>query len=512
MIKNKLSIWLILLLLAACTPKWDDHYDVGQATVTDQTVLEYIQSSPRYSKFAALLKEVGVDTIFGGDTKVTVWVPADDKVPDLTGMSDSLRILTIKNHISMLPYATVDMKDQTRVTSFSGKKLGIYSSDNVSFRVNNSRLVKTDMICKDGVVQEIGGWLELQQNLQDYLQNSSEYTILQELINSKQDTVFDEENSTLTGEFDVMGRPLYDSVFLYVNKFYHQTGLDKESRLFTLFLTPDWVLQDAIDDYYKAIRDYRGEAAEAEDSLKLNNWLTNTIPYSGSYTDFSGTDYLRSIYSVAWYPKHQQVGNLQEFSNGLVWQVTDLYIPRSMIFPKDGSGQTYVMNDIYTKKPESINVRLTGNNPDETITNDPVVECDRTNGYKVTVSPIDAANTEPYNVELSWTLGKTNTAGSFRQITQLPGEYKLEVVFKKSDDLETDFDVYVNDDWITTVYMDDYKNVTAGSEVTVTKRMELSRAYAQTPTQITLRAIGGTGGTQVLSVYSLFFQPTANNY
>lgn len=80
MIKSKLSIWLILLLLAACTPKWDDHYDVGQATVTDQTVLEYIQSSPRYSKFAALLKEVGVDTIFGGDTKVTVWVPTDDKV------------------------------------------------------------------------------------------------------------------------------------------------------------------------------------------------------------------------------------------------------------------------------------------------------------------------------------------------------------------------------------------------------------------------------------------------
>ena len=122
MIQNKLTIWLMLLLLAACTPKWDDHYEVGQATVTNQTVLEYLQGCPEYAQFVTLLKEAGADTIFSGKTELTVWVPTNDKVPDLSGLSDSLRILTIKNHISMLPYTTVDMQNQIRVTSFSGKK------------------------------------------------------------------------------------------------------------------------------------------------------------------------------------------------------------------------------------------------------------------------------------------------------------------------------------------------------------------------------------------------------
>lgn len=512
MIKNKISIGWMLLFLVACTPEWDDHYDAGQATVTDQTVMEYIGSRPEYSAFAALLKEVGTDTVFTGSNQVTVWVPANDKVPDLSGLSDSLRRLTIKNHVSMLPYTTTDMKDQTRVTAFSGKKLGIYSEDNISFRVNQCRLVKTDMICKDGVVQEIGGWLGLQPNLREYLEQAPEYTLLQGLINNVQDSIFDEKNSVATGEYDALGRPLYDSVFLYVNKFYNYTRLGQESSLMTLFLTPDWILEEEIESYYKALLDYRGDPAKGEDSTALESWLVRSIPYSGAYTDFTTGEPLLSLYSVSWRPEYQQLGTLQEFSNGLVWQVNDLYIPRSMIFPSDGSGQTYVMNDIYTKKEESINIRLTGNNPDATITDDPLVECDRTNGYKVTVTPLDEGNTEPFNVELSWTLGKTTTSGTYRQITQLPGEYKFEFTFKKSEDLTTDFDIYINGEWIIGVSMADYKNVTVGNNITVTKRVEIDRSYEKTPTQITMRATGGTGGTQVLSVYSIFFQPTANNY
>ena len=512
MIQNKLTIWLMLLLLAACTPKWDDHYEVGQATVTNQTVLEYLQGCPEYAQFVTLLKEAGADTIFSGKTELTVWVPTNDKVPDLSGLSDSLRILTIKNHISMLPYTTVDMQNQIRVTSFSGKKLGIYSDDDVSFRVNDCRLVKTDMICRDGVVHEIGGWLELQPNLKDYLQSSTEYTILQELINARQDTVFDEKNSQPTGEVDAIGRPLYDSVFVYVNRFYNQTKLDRENQLFTLLLTPDWVLQEEIEGYYKAFRGYTGETPTAEDSTKVNTWLTRSIPYSGSYADFAGIDKIYSMYNSVWYPKYHQLGNLMEFSNGLVWQVTDLYIPRSMIFPSDGSGQTYVINDIYTKKAESINVQISGVNPDDPVTDIPVVESSRENGYKITVSPIDASNTEPFNAELSWTLGKTTLSGTFRQITQIPGEYKFEFVFKKSDDLTTDFEIYINGEYVTLVNMKDYKDITDGTLVTITKRVTIRDVYAETPTQISMRAVGGTGTKQVLSVYSVFFQPSANIY
>lgn len=512
MIQNKISVWLMLLLLAACTPKWDDHYDVNQATVTNQTVLEYLQSCPEYSKFVALLKEVNTDTIFGSKTQVTVWVPTNDKVPDLSGLSDSLKVLTIANHISTLPYATVDMKDQTRVTAFSGKKLGIYSDDNVSFRVNNCRLSKTDMICKDGVVQEISGWLALQPNLKEYITSAPEYTMLQALIDAKQDTVFDKKNSTPTGELDVLGRPIYDSVFLYVNRFYNRTNLDKENMTFTVFLTPDWVLEEEIEQYYKAYRNYWGDAPKHDDSLAVTTWLVNSIPYQGVYTDFTGKDKLYSIYSVAWRPDYQRLGEMQEFSNGVAWQMSDLYIPRTMIFPKDGGGQAYTMFDIYTKSQESINLNITGLAPDVSVTNPPVITAARDSGYKVVVTPIDENNAEPFNMELSWTLGKTSTGGLYYQVVQIPGEYKMEFTFKKNEELETDFEIYVNGNFIARVNMADYKDVAENKEIKITKRMTIGQEYAEIPTQITLRAIGGTGGKQALSVYSVFFQPTSNNY
>lgn len=51
-----------------------------------------------------------------------------------------------------------------------------------------------------------------------------------------------------------------------------------------------------------------------------------------------------------------------------------------------------------------------------------------------------------------------------------------------------------------------------GTLVTITKRVTIRDVYAETPTQISMRAVGGTGTKQVLSVYSVFFQPSANIY
>ncbi|MGL5682363.1 MAG: fasciclin domain-containing protein [Marinifilaceae bacterium] len=512
MIKNKITIWLLLMVSMACSTQWDDHYGNGQAVVTNKSVLDYINSNPDYSKFAALLNEINASELFNKGVQLTVWVPKNEDIPELKEMTDSVKELTIKNHISILPYITVDMRDLTKVTSFSGKKLGLYSEDGVAFRVNNCRLAKTDMVCTDGVVHEISGFLNLQNNVKDYITTAPEYTMLQELINSTIDTVFDKNNSTLTGEVDALGRPIYDSVFIYPVRFYNRTKLHSEDTVFTLLLTPDWVLQEELSDYYKALRDYRGENAEQSDSLQVNNWLRNTVVYHGLHKNLELKDKINSFFGTPWFPKYNRVGNLQEFSNGLVWQVTDLYIPRSIIFPTDGSGVSYIMNDIYTKNKESIVVRPVDCNTDDEIVSDAVETSDRTAGYTVTISPVDASANVPYNIELSWTLGKTTTSGKFRQITQIPGEYSMELVFKKVDEMKNNFDVFINDNFITHVNMNDYRNEAVGKEIKITKRVEIAKKYAQTATQIKLRTTGGTGEAQTLSVYSIFFKPTNNNH
>lgn len=505
--QNKISIWLMLLLFVSCTPKWDDHYEVGHATVTDQTVWEYLQSRPEYSKYVSLAKETGADKIIENNTDVTVWVPVNDQVPDLSGMSDSLKILTVKNHITLLQYTTTDMKNGIRLMSQSGKRIGIYSDDNVAFRVNDRRIVKADMVCKNGVVQEISGWLNLQDNLKDYLEMAPEYSILRDLINQVVDSVFDEKNSTPTGEFDVMDNPIYDSVFIVVNQFYNRTPLNQEGRTYTLFLTPDWILQEKIDDFYRSLIAYRGEAPKGEDTTKLENWLRNSIPYAGSYYDFTGIKTMASARGVIWRPDYQTLGGHQEFSNGTVWQVTDLYIPRTLIWPARTESDAFALYSMNAEQP--VTVTVTGLAPDDVITAKPQVTCTRNNGYSVVVSPLETANEMPYDINISWTLGKS-VSGIYKQITMLPGEYLLTFSFFKTEEMTNDFEVYLNDEYVMRVNIDDCPTV--GTKYTVKKVVKIGEQYAENPTQMTLKTLDGKGKAIGLSALLVELKQTANNY
>lgn len=508
--QNKISIWVLLISLVSCTPKWDDHYDVAQATVTDKTVWEYLQASPEYSKFVSLVKETGVDEILESGDDVTVWAPTNDRVLDLSGMDDSVKILTVKNHISNLSYTSEDMLNGIRLSSLSGKKIGIYSDDNVSFKVNDCRIVKSDMICRNGVVQEISGWLNLQDNLKDYLENAIEYSILRELIHEVTDSVFDLENSTPTGELDVMGRPVYDSVFKQINSFYNAVPLDNENRLYTLFLTPDWVLQEEIEKHYQAIISYRGAKPTGEDTTKLENWLRNSIPYSGSYYDFTGIERMNSVRGVTWQPSYQVLGGHREFSNGTVWQVTDLHIPNTLIWKSGDLGIDYVVSTIWTHKRNSISLTVTGLDPDVEVANAPVYNTpSAADGLQVTVSPIELTNTQTYNIELDWTIGDLSE-GNFKQITLLPGEYMLEFYFKKTEDMKNDFELYLNDRFVALYHINEYP--TTGTVYSVVHIVEIGQEFAETPTRLTLKTVGGSGQAVALSAQKVKFRQTANNY
>lgn len=507
MSQNKISIWFVLLLCVACTPKWNDHYDAGQVTVTDKTVWEYLQSCPEYSGFVALVKETGTDKNLESGENLTVWVPGNDRIPDLSALTDSVKRLTVRNHISMLEYTTPDMQNGIRVSAWSGKKIGIFSDDNLSFRVNDSRIVKSDMICRNGVVQEIGGWLDLQDNLKDYLEKAPQYSIIRELIHSVQDSVFDEKNSTPTGELDVMGNPVYDSVFIPVNKFYNLVHLERENTTFTLFLTPDWILQEKIDKHYRSIIGYTGENPTSEDTTKLETWLRNSIPYSGSYYDFTGLETLVSLRNVIWRPAYQTLGMHEEFSNGTVWQLADLYIPRTLIWRAGNSGDEFSLNEIHTNKP--VTVTVTGLDPDVTVTGNPVFQCNKNDGYSVVVSPIDEGNQVPFNLDITWTVGKL-VSGYFKQITMLPGEYLLEFNFKRTEDMRNDFELYLNDRYVARLKIEDYPNT--ATKYTVSKIVRIGEEDAETPTRLSLRTVNGDGHALALSALSVRFKQTANNY
>lgn len=511
--QNKIMMGWVLLLLVACTPRWDDHYDAGQATVTDRTMWEYIQERPEYSEFVSLVKATGTDSILQNCQNLTVWVPLNGKIPDLSNLSDSVKKQTVRNHITTLQYLTVDMQNGIRVSAFSGKKLGIFSDDGVIFRVNSCRIQKADMVCRDGVVHEIGGWIGLQKNLKEYLQQASEYSFLNNLIGDLQDSVFDETLSTPTGELDVLGRPIYDSVFLHTNMFYRNVPLDNENKVYTLCLTPDWILQEKVEQHYKSIRDYTGELPIDSDTAKLESWLVNMIAFSGSYYDFTGIKTIASARGLSWRPAYHRFGEYGEFSNGIAWQIEDLYIPRTLIWPPlaEYSGKSYALYNIYNRKPASINVSVTGLDPDVDITASPVVTADRNNGYSVVVTPLEETNTVPFDIELSWTIGETvASSGVFRQITLLPGEYDMQLSFKKTVDMDADFDVYLNGNYVNKINIADFP--TTGTIYTVKKVVTIGEEYIQTPTQVSLKTLGGIGQHRSLSILSVTFKHTANNY
>lgn len=325
---------LFALTFVSCSDKWDDYYygdNKSSEETLDETLTEFFTKNAEYSEFYHQLQACGLDKELAKEQQqLTFWVVANEGMA-VSGIEpkDTVRM---EYHINYLPFLQSDLKDGLRIPTLNGVYLQITKQGEDTY-VNKSK-VEHSYRLKNGVVHVIDQLMKSKINMFDYIKNlPDEYSIFRDSIMKNNEMRFDKVNSIPTG-VDITGNTVYDSVFYVYNPLFEKAEFNSEFKQFTLFLPDNEVMKDCFD---KLITQYKamGETVTAVDSAKAMTWIKEAAFYTGELKDFSATD-IKSSFNRVWRTTIQKIdeSSLEELSNGIMYQVTDVKIPTNYILSR----------------------------------------------------------------------------------------------------------------------------------------------------------------------------------
>lgn len=515
---SRLNIILLLaLFFCSCSDEWNKHYKEPQGSMqkSDLNVWDYLQANPDYSEFVNLIKETRADTLFSEQQRYTMWIPKNGTLAeDFAAMSDSIKASTVRNHISLLDYSSSAFRDGLSVSSLSGKHLHMYTNPENpdGFVMNHTPVGKTVMNCKNGVIHEMAGVIDLQPTIFDYFEKS-EYSVLRELVLSFKDSVFDVEHSQEIG-LDFEGNMLYDSVFIITYKVFNYGRIDKDgASYYTAFLTDNEELTGEIDRYYQSIWAITGEEPQGEDSTKLKEWIVNSFIHQGLIDDYGMEKRLYSVRGNLWNTDYQKMdaASKMKFSNGYVYKMTDLFIPNSFIQKE----LVNIISPAYEIKPEIASVSITGGltADDFEITTELVKLAGLNIPYLSSKIKMKSPSEEfpAFNYRLSWETSVVDSTKQCKPANICPGEYSVMLDFVRTTDASQDFKVFINDNlYVGTVKMENYPGLDKRHNVNL-GRVNIPQAAGVTKIKVSLESMS-TSWKRALAPFSISLKPTVNNY
>ena len=117
---------MFLFLLGACQDEWDKHYlldgNEGDDNAT-ATIWEVILENPDYSAFVAQAKNSGVDSILRKEQQMTLWLPDNESMVMLEGMSAEEQKAVLQNHINYVALKANRFTDGQQVKTLAGKNI-----------------------------------------------------------------------------------------------------------------------------------------------------------------------------------------------------------------------------------------------------------------------------------------------------------------------------------------------------------------------------------------------------
>lgn len=331
--KIYLLISVFLFAFAGCNDRWDKFYgeeeDDRSAGATN-SMYEILTAHPdRYSKFMELLKKTGRENLLIGNRVLTLWVPHNDYITDeIMSLDSSDMQRFVLNHFNNLAMLRTKLSTKRELRTLAGKYLAVSRVWN-GYNIEQMPVITYDMVCKNGVIHEIGGILTPIKNLMEYINESGpDFSVLRDSLWAYNDTIFERELSYPIG-VDSVGQTIYDSVFTIKNTLLEQVNPGNERSSYTLFLPSNAVIEKMLSDtreYFGAIeRDF-----VLEDSLKCFQWVWKATFVSGLLENLSNTKTLTTIGgSILRFDKQIVQSDYETCSNGLVYKYEKLYMPRN---------------------------------------------------------------------------------------------------------------------------------------------------------------------------------------
>jgi len=219
---------LPVLLISGCKDQWKEHNALINAE-NELTLLDKIKQQPELSSFAALLVKTGYDKVLASTKTFTVWAPTNDaigKIGQAVLQEDSLAKQFVANHIVNQNYLASGLKS----SGLAAHRLETLNGKYITFKgttVEDAKLLKTDLVVRNGVLHEIDAALEVHQNVWEYLRGLS--GVAQKQVAFLQSMNFSIEGTTKVYSANGTRNDYLEQV----------AGLNDESKQFTYILLTD---------------------------------------------------------------------------------------------------------------------------------------------------------------------------------------------------------------------------------------------------------------------------------
>lgn len=344
---KKLIIVAVLAMsvfITSCKDEWDNHYSQEQgeaSSVSELGLYDFLKNQPEYSQFIQLMDETGVGKELAKNQVLTAWVVSNEHMPaDYNGYTPEEKIRLAKQHINYMALYSPKLQAGKTIKSMAGKNLS-FTQQGEGLALDGQAIVKPNQLCANGVAHEIDGLMIPRDNIYERIVKAGdEYSIFRDSILVKSDTVFDEKNSFPLG-VDEFGNTVYDSVFVISNPYFNKGDFRYENGSYTLFMPSNEQLQGALNDI---INLYDGDVTVEEKTLFFD-WIMTSALYKGNITYAPGQTY-ESLWNKVWMTDKQLVEPTPYVaSNGLVYTVTHLHIPRNLLL----QDITFELTDCWNK-------------------------------------------------------------------------------------------------------------------------------------------------------------------
>ena len=416
---------LIVVLLTSCSDKWDTHYNnnFNDEDISPLTLYEYFEGDADYSQFFNLLKEQNVADQLSRDQELTVWAVKNDNY-DISVVGSIDLSLVANYHVNNLLLKNSDFKSGLRIPMLNGVYLTLTMQGDDAY-ANGIKIISNHRF-KNGVVHEIGSVLKPLTNMLDYIVLLDDnYSIIRDSIIFYNEQAFDRAGSIPTG-VDLTGNTIYDSVFYTYNPLFDTINFSSEYKQFTLFLPSNDVISGTMQKL-KTQYDLMGKTLTGSDSILAINWIKRAIFQEGEITDYGSELDLVSPFGKVWRTSVQSVdqSSLQQLSNGIVYNVTNLKIPNNVIIDRIKSLVHYY--EYLTPEQQAELYKIKG------ATDFQIFKGDETpvSGfyYWLLEATGDENSTDEFSVEFT-PIGYDETTGEASVMKVPPGEYNLYMGFR----------------------------------------------------------------------------------
>jgi hypothetical protein len=477
-----IAIAIIAMLVSACTNDWDDHYqqkaqtvDNESVAIVDAKIAQFLESETSLSTVFNLFQETGLlNTIDSTAQRHTILV-INNTVAMPSNIDD--KAYFAKTHIAPVALSPSHLRDGMRVLMLNGKYLNIKVQEvavgegedgsevggyNISF--NGIKVTRITQV-NDGYIYELEDYIVAPQSLYEIIKNLDEdYSVFRQMVLGKATRTFDKAASLPIG-VDVTGNTVYDSIFIETFPYFAAKEFDimSESLTATMLIPSNEIVQHAIDTaklYLEVTGLFRHDTI-------IENWVFQSAFFNKIYekSDFESNVDLTSVFGKQWRTTVQQVDfdSRSTMSNGVYYKTKYLKIPINLLIYRlkdymkwyefmsaEQKADYFIETNIVFDKISTDVAAWTG--LPTMLDLFPRIE------NRVLFYNLDSISKETGEWELEFTAIRcTDKGDGTYDIVPFgipPGEYELCFGFKEYKGTAAspgDWDVYFNDDFITTV-------------------------------------------------------------